>query len=155
MKILKTTFTAAAILGLLLSFTACKKGKNDPSGSGAGYKYNSKTYIIDVANEKHINGDIFLEFTSGNTGNYLQVSFANVIQLPQGTTTYHADRFNGYNPASNFWVSGIGLAGDNIAATGGTVTITKSGGSYQIDFNISTANGAVTGSYTGTPIVTT
>jgi hypothetical protein len=151
---MKNLKSITAIVLLLLSFTACKKDKNDAGASGSNYQYNSKTYAISSANEKHISGDIFLEFTSGSGGDYLQIAFADVSALPQGSLTYHADRFSGYNAGTNFWVSGVGLAGANTAVTGGTVTITKDGDSYKIDINLTTANGPITGSYSGKPTVT-
>ncbi|RFZ94753.1 hypothetical protein D0C36_04240 [Mucilaginibacter conchicola] len=155
MKTLKLTSALAIIVALLFSFTACKKDKNDgPGGGGSGYIYNGTTYKVASANEKHIGGDIFLELTSTDPGDYLQISFANVTAIPEGTLTYHGDRFQGYNAQTNFWATAIGLSGNSINTTGGIITVSKTDGAYKIDLNIQTANGNITGQYNGTPAVT-
>lgn len=155
MKTLKSTSVLAIIVAVLFSFTACKKDKNDSAGGGgAGYVYNGTTYKIASANEKHLGGDIFLELTSTDPGNYLQISFANTAAIPEGTLTFHGDRNAGYNPQTNFWATAIGLGGNSINTKGGTITVTKTDSGYKIDLNIETANGNITGQYSGTPEVT-
>lgn len=154
MKTSKLTAVIFMIATLLVGFSACKKDKNN-SGSAAGgsyYQFGGNKYNISTAAEKHIDGDIFLEFDSGNGGDYLQINLPESASLPIGVLTYNADRFSqSYDPLTNFWVSGVGIGGVNTAATGGTVTIAKTDGGYKITFNITTGNGNITGEYTGTP----
>ena len=156
MKNFKTTFPALTLfIALVLSFASCKKDSNNgPDGGASGYKYNGTTYAVSNANEKHIQGDIFLELSSTNPGDYLQISFANVGALPKGTLTFNADRNNGYNPQKNFWATSLGLAGANISVNGGTITVSKDGDKTKIVFDINTANGKITGEYNGTTTVT-
>lgn len=155
MKSLKLTPVLAMIMAVLFSFAACKKDKNDgPDGGGSSYKFNNASYKITNANEKHLGGDIFLEFTAANPGDALQIAFANTNTLPEGTLTFNPDRNVGYNPQTNFWASSVGIGGVSTEITGGTVNITKNGDGYKITFNATTANGAVTGEYSGTPQVT-
>lgn len=155
MKNLKTTSALALIMAMVFSFAACKKDKNDgPGGGSSAYKYNNTSYTITDANEKHIQGDIFLELTSTNPGDYLQISFAGVNTIPEGKLTYKPDRNAGYNPQTNFWATGIGFGGNNVNISGGSITVSKSGESTKIVFNLETANGPITGEYNGTTRVT-
>jgi len=154
MKNLKTTSVLTVIMAIVFSFAACKKDKNDGPGGGSSYKFADKTYAITDANEKHIEGDIFLAFTSTTPGDALQISFANVNAIPEGTLTYNPDRNVGYNPQTNFWATGIVLEGNNIDISGGTITVSKSGGSTKIVFNLETANGPITGEYNGITRIT-
>lgn len=155
MKNLKKTSVLTVIIAAVFCFAACKKDKNDgPGGGSSSYKFADKSYTISSANEKHIEGDIFLELTSTNPGDYLQISFAGVDAIPEGVLTYNPDRNVGYNPQTNFWATGIGLGGDNINISGGSITVSKSGGSTKIVFNLETANGPITGEYNGKPTVT-
>lgn len=142
-----------AIAVAIGSFTSCKKDSNSPNASKSGsYAYAGTQYNISSAAEKHIGGDIFLEFDSGSTGNYLQIDLPNTASLPIGILTYNADRNSRtYDALKNFWSTGVGIAGNNTDANGGTVTIAKTDGGYKITFNISTANGKITGEYNGTP----
>lgn len=155
MKTAKITFALALIGALAFSFIACKKDKNDPDDAGSSYyQYADIKYKISSANEKHLGGDIFLEFTPTTPGNYLQINFANTNIIPEGMLTYHADRNAGYNPQTNFWSTAIGFEGNSIQVSGGTINVSKSGGTYKIVFSIDTANGKITGEYNGTPSVT-
>jgi hypothetical protein len=155
MKNLKTTPVLTLIIAVLFAFAACKKDKNDgPGGGSSAYKFADKSYTITDANEKHLGDDIFLEFTSTTPGDGLQVTFANVAAIPEGTLTYNSDRNVGYNPQTNFWAGGIILEGNNIDISGGTVKVTKSGDNTKIEFALETANGPITGAYNGNPRVT-
>lgn len=155
MKNLKTTLVLTLIMAVIFPFAACKKDKNNgPDGGSSAYKFADKSYSITDANEKHLGDDIFLEFTSTTPGDALQVTFANVAAIPEGTLTYHGDRNVGYNPQTNFWAGGIVLEGNNIDISGGTVKVTRSDGNIKIEFNLETANGPITGAYNGTTRVT-
>jgi hypothetical protein len=155
MKNLKKTSVLTVIMAIVFSFAACKKDKNDGPGSGSSsYKFADTNYTITDANEKHIEGDIFLEFTSSSPGNGLQISFANVDAIPEGTLTYNPDRNVNYNPQTNFWATSIILAGANINISGGSIKVTKSGTNTKIELNLETANGPITGEYNGTTRVT-
>jgi hypothetical protein len=156
MKTLKIRSTILTILAVLLSFTACKKDDNGAGGGGSNsgsYKFSGTDYPISAALEKHIDGDIFLEFDSGNTGNYLQINLPKTASLPLGVLSYNPDRFaQGYDPLKNFWSTGVGIGGVNTNATGGTINISKNdSGGYKITFNITTAKGTITSEYNGTP----
>jgi hypothetical protein len=153
MKTLKTITALTVLFALFLGFTSCKKDKNEKGGSSY-YQFGDTKYTISNANEKHLAGDIFLELSSTTPGDYLQISFAGVAAIPEGTLTYHADRNAGYNAQTNFWATGIGFQGNNVAVSGGTITVSKDGAVTKISFNIDTANGKITGEYNGTPEVT-
>lgn len=153
MKTLKINALLITVMMAIISFAACKKSDNGPDGRSTlgSYKFNGTGYPIRAAAEKHIAGDIFLEFTSGNAGDYLQINLPNTASLPIGLLTYNANRYQGYDPLKNFWSTGVGVGGVNTDATGGTATIAKTDKGYKIVFNIATAKGNITGEYNGTP----
>jgi len=137
----------------MVTSASCKKDKNESGGGNSYYEYGGEKNNITLANEKHIGGDIFLELTSKKVGNYLQINFAGVAALPIGVLTYHADRNSGYNLQTNFWATALGIQGNSIPISGGTITVSKSGNTYKIVFNLDTANGKITGEFNGVTTV--
>lgn len=155
MKTSKTTSLIIMLIALLTSFSACKKDKNDANnsaGNGSSYEFSGKKYNITSVEEKHIDTDIYLEFDAGLSGDAFQVVLANTASLPIGLLSYNSNRFGAnYDPLSNFWTGVVVVGGANTSVTGGTINIAPNGDGYKITFNVTTANGKITGEYNGKP----
>lgn len=152
MKNLKNLSKILMIMSVLLVLTSCKKDKDEADhGATAGaFEYQGKSLKISTADYREGNGDgawIYLMTADFNT---VQIRFKNLgnYVIPTGTFTYKSGL--PYSTANNF--PGGQIIVSNVAdeINGGTVAIAKSGDTYTITVNATTAKGTIKGEYKGT-----
>jgi hypothetical protein len=157
----KTIRTLALLFSLAVSFTACKKDKDEASN----FTYNGKSYTtIYAQNEPDggysnfllLSGDISSSAFTGKLSG-VNLLFDNTA-VTEGTYTYKDDNADDYDAKKNFFDASVfvdmsfpdldgGEMLDNITA--GTVTITKSGSSFTIVYELNFDGKIVSGRYSG------
>lgn len=139
-------------------FSACSK--DDPEGpdtsqgytmNGTKYKFTKGEYLLDgrelllYLRVTSIWGDVGFHFRNPQNQNF--------TTLPVGTFTYTSED---YSPAQLIYIGGVigETGGDDWpfqyeAEKGSTVTISKSGETYKVDFSMKANGQTITGSYQG------
>jgi hypothetical protein len=161
----KTIRTLALVLSLAVTFSACKKDKDEDKASN--FTYNGKTYTTVYAqNEADANGSYsnFL-LVSGDISSAAftgKISGVNILfdnaTVTEGTYTYKNDSDPTYNAKTNFFDASVfvdisfpdfdgGEMLDNITA--GTVTVTKSGSGFIFVYELNFDGKVVSGRYSG------
>lgn len=159
MKNLKNNIAKTIIiLSVVFAFSSCKKDKDTDTESGpntGSYTYQGKTTNITRADYRSADDGVGIFLAEGTTGNSLYIRFprTGAYIIPTGTFQYSnlLPNNNLYNPKTHFNGGSVQLQGTLISDpfNGGNVTITKVGNNYTISVDVTTAKGAVKGSYKG------
>lgn len=159
------------VVGSALVFGSCSKDDDDDSSTSSSFTYDGKTYPLDKGflldlgpnlDGSHdfdaylVSEDIeagLLGFTGMGDGVYLDLNSSSDMDLVAGTYEFAADR------APFTIVSGSGAIldynftvdeGEEIFANGGSVVVKVNGDSYELEFNLETADGKnIQGSFKG------
>lgn len=142
-----------AMLFMIVSFTGCKKDDNkDPKDEGGGnsYTFNDEAANFSRADYYTADGTVQIALYTNDLYNTVTFGFKNtgltLNSIPEGTFT-----FNVQGNIIFFYSNVGGSEGAPLGypATGGTVTINKSGEEYTLSFDISSSGGTAKGKYTG------
>lgn len=139
-------------MSVLFVFASCKKDKDeaDKGATSGAFEYQGKTLKISTADYREGNGDGAWIYLGTADFNYIQIRFKNLgnYVIPTGSFTYKSGL--PYSTATNF--PGGQAIVSNMAdeMNGGTVAIAKSGDTYTITVNATTAKGTIKGEYKGT-----
>ncbi|HMI07671.1 MAG TPA: hypothetical protein VK528_09015 [Flavobacterium sp.] len=144
----------AALLTLTVS---CNKdddnAANPLENANNKYTFQGNTIAITGAEYYYADGDTYLYFKGTGVSDYVYFTFADIDgAIPTGAFTFHADRYSGYIPGSNFW--GASVLNEEVPlgihTTGGSIIITSQpDGAYKITFTFVTPSGDVVGEYNG------
>jgi hypothetical protein len=164
---MKTTILSLAfVLGLAVSFSACKKDKDQPASY---FMYEGKTHEISYAQNTNDGGYSDFVAASADFSNPTYSGKVNIVvvgfnneAVTAGTYTFKDDGAADYDPGKNFSYANaaIGLIftdgqPDTSEATlfneitAGTVTITKDGSNYTITYDLDFNGKKITGKYSG------
>ena len=151
MKNLKKLSKILLIMSMVLVFASCKKDKDEAeNGASMGtLEYQGKSLKITTADYREGNGDgAWIYLTTGDF-NTVQIRFKNLgnYVIPTGTFTYKSGL--PYSTANNFPGGMISISNVVDEINGGTVAISKSGETYTITFNATTAKGTIKGEFKG------
>ncbi|KRT13441.1 hypothetical protein ASU31_24380 [Pedobacter ginsenosidimutans] len=158
MKNLKNNSTKMLMLIVLFVFASCKKNReNNEDGAKAGsYTYQGKTVNITGADYRDVGEDgPWIFFNGPSYSDAVQLRFPRAgADIPTGDFVYNGAVYTngGYKPLTNFnggmVTTEASILGD--AIKGGSVKIKKEGDGFAISFDVTTANGPLKGSFTGT-----
>lgn len=148
------------LMPLAVTFTSCKKDKDEPSNY---FTYEGKTYqttIAQNASEGDITSTTFASATPGQTSG--KVSMINIMfwttSLQPGTYSYKdftdetfdaAKHFAGAFALIDVEYSNQGSGTTLESITAGTVTIAKDGTNYNVTYELNFDGKSVSGKYSG------
>ena len=163
----KTIRSLAFLLALTVTISSCSKNKDEDTNEAGNYvKYNGNSYVLNYA-QNDSEGNSYSNFllitlnvkggqTSGKASG-VNIMFDNLETTP-GTYTYKDDNDPTYDKSRNFF-DAIAFFNMNFPdqsggttledITSGTVTVTKSGSTYTVAYELNFDGAVVTGKYTG------
>lgn len=145
-------------LSIAFIFSACSKDEPGGADSSQGYTMNGTKYKFTKGEYLLDNNELllYLRVTSllgDATFRFRNPRNQNLTALPIGTFTYTSDE---YLTTKLIYIGGVigERSGDDLvfqyaAEKGSTVTISKSGEKYKVDFSVKAGGQTVSGSYEG------
>lgn len=158
----RTIRTLALVLSLAVSFTACKKDKDEATNyfTHAGGKHETN-YAVSFASQSYsefvfANVDPSTDPTTG-TASAASIMF-DFAEITPGTYTFKDDSDADYDKTKNFFDAyafvNMDLASEEAEfysedITAGTATITKDGSSYKVVYDLDFNGVKIAGQYSG------